>query len=311
MHEPEKKTQVASHAQVQAPVAPTAPVPTKSAIPKKKSSARKWILISGVAVVLALAVGGYFLVGKKQNEPVQISQQPITPIQRPAPTVETIVTIVDEPVIEEPVVEPEPFPIIAVPGVDTDSDGLTDVEETTVYSTNPRLPDTDSDGFLDGNEVFHRYNPGGTAPGTLLESGLVKEQVGEMNGARYAFYHPSNWVVELDGTEFVLDTGTGEGLRVSIITKSAQQSLREFVATASTSENVRQGTTKNGLLFFQSDDQLTTYIDLNPTVGAVLVVKYETGTNARVDYLQTLQMIINSVQALGAIQEPQIGEPGV
>lgn len=37
--------------------------------------------------------------------------------------------------------------------VDTDKDGLTDDEETTVYHTNPLDPDTDGDGFDDGVEV--------------------------------------------------------------------------------------------------------------------------------------------------------------
>ena len=28
-----------------------------------------------------------------------------------------------------------------------------------IYDTNPSLPDTDGDGFLDGDEVKHGYNP--------------------------------------------------------------------------------------------------------------------------------------------------------
>ncbi|MBU2509676.1 fibronectin type III domain-containing protein, partial [Patescibacteria group bacterium] len=58
-------------------------------------------------------------------------------------------------------------------GLDTDSDGLSDLEEV-LYGTNSKSPDTDADGFLDGNEVFHLYNPAGTAPVKLLDSALVK-----------------------------------------------------------------------------------------------------------------------------------------
>ena len=60
-----------------------------------------------------------------------------------------------------------------VPGKDTDSDGLTDVEEL-LYGTNFRDPDSDEDTFLDGNEVFHRYHPLGVAPSTLIDTGAVK-----------------------------------------------------------------------------------------------------------------------------------------
>jgi len=42
---------------------------------------------------------------------------------------------------------------------DTDKDSLTDFDELYVYSTSPYLPDTDSDGILDGDEVKRNQNP--------------------------------------------------------------------------------------------------------------------------------------------------------
>ena len=50
---------------------------------------------------------------------------------------------------------------------DTDSDGLFDREEVKVYKTNPLVPDTDGDGYSDGDEVRDGYNPVG--PGKLYE----------------------------------------------------------------------------------------------------------------------------------------------
>lgn len=47
---------------------------------------------------------------------------------------------------------------------DDDQDGLTNQEEL-LYNTNPLNPDTDGDGYLDGDEVKHGYNPNG--PGAL------------------------------------------------------------------------------------------------------------------------------------------------
>ncbi len=54
---------------------------------------------------------------------------------------------------------PEPAPIISVK--DTDADGLTDVEEV-VLRTDTLNPDTDGDGFKDGDEMRSGYDP--TAP---------------------------------------------------------------------------------------------------------------------------------------------------
>ncbi|MBI5037622.1 MAG: calcium-binding protein [Candidatus Kerfeldbacteria bacterium] len=45
--------------------------------------------------------------------------------------------------------------------LDTDNDGLTDVQEG-VWGTDILNPDTDGDGFLDGTEVQNGYNPNGT-----------------------------------------------------------------------------------------------------------------------------------------------------
>lgn len=44
---------------------------------------------------------------------------------------------------------------------DTDSDGLTDWQEISIYQTDPLKNDTDSDTFLDGYEVRRGFNPKG------------------------------------------------------------------------------------------------------------------------------------------------------
>lgn len=51
--------------------------------------------------------------------------------------------------------------------VDTDGDGLSDWEEVTVFGTNPLDPDTDADTYPDGSEVQKGYNPKGS--GKLLD----------------------------------------------------------------------------------------------------------------------------------------------
>ncbi len=43
--------------------------------------------------------------------------------------------------------------------LDSDHDGLTDIEETTLYATDPNNADTDGDSFLDGREVDSGYSP--------------------------------------------------------------------------------------------------------------------------------------------------------
>lgn len=67
-------------------------------------------------------------------------------------------------------------------GQDTDLDGLTDLDETNFYFTNPLDDDTDDDGILDGNEVYFyhtdplNYDSDGDGLPDGLEIGLVSPQ---------------------------------------------------------------------------------------------------------------------------------------
>lgn len=50
-------------------------------------------------------------------------------------------------------------PVFAISDVDTDADGLMDIEEQTIYFTDEFNADTDGDGYLDGVEIQHGYSP--------------------------------------------------------------------------------------------------------------------------------------------------------
>ena len=44
-------------------------------------------------------------------------------------------------------------------GIDSDGDGLTDIQESVSYGTNPILPDSNGDGVTDGHAVFMGFSP--------------------------------------------------------------------------------------------------------------------------------------------------------
>ncbi len=300
LHQPEMKTPPKPAAQTQPPAAPVASVLTKPSVPAKKRSARKIIIFSGVIVLALLSVGGYVLV--QQNK--KATQTPVvTPAPTPRPAPEVQPEPVKEPVVKEPETEePEVFPVEIVPGIDSDSDGLSDIEETLVYKTDPRLPDTDSDGFLDGNEVFHRYNPGGTAPGTLLGSGSVKIYKGTAIETLYEFYYPSGWSYQEVQNEVILEAQTGEGFHVSVFSNPEGLTFKDWIKENFPTSTFVSGVTKNGLSMMQGEDQRTVYLDLN---SVILSFVYDPGIKTRVDYLQTFQMMLNSVQVVGATESEQ------
>ena len=61
-----------------------------------------------------------------------------------------------EPPPEAPPQDATPPPVA---GQDSDSDGIADEEEVLVTGTDPKNPDSDGDGLLDGAEVSNRMNP--------------------------------------------------------------------------------------------------------------------------------------------------------
>ena len=164
------------------------------------------------------------------------------------------------------------------------------MEETIVYNTDPHLPDTDGDGFLDGNEVFHGYNPNGTAPATLLAANLV--QPFAVDG--FQILYPTKWTeIPSNANGYVLSTTTGEKFMVSLSTKAATMSLSDwYTAQSPQGESLTLSKTIRSFPFMMTKNQLTAYVDLGTEV---LTVVYDTGAKSTVDYVQTFQMMINSV----------------
>ena len=69
-------------------------------------------------------------------------------------------------------VDPQQTAIDALKTQDTDSDGLSDYDETYVYKTSPYLPDSDGDGIPDGQEVKQGTDPNCPEGKTCFGSGL-------------------------------------------------------------------------------------------------------------------------------------------
>lgn len=300
MVEPQKGT-VTPVVPVQPPVPPKPVAPLPPAIKKlaqPPSHTKKGLIIAGVIVVIASLIGGYLLMrsSQKNKEAALAAQQAAklaaeqqatqTNSQTPTETTQTPAGTPDT----TGGIPANPFPAAATPGVDTDSDGLTDTEETIVYGTNPALPDTDGDGFLDGNEVFHGYNPNGTAPGTLVLAGLAQSLAA--NG--FSILYPAKWSVlagEADG--YVISSTTSESIKISAVTKAATLSLSDWYQQIVKDGVLNLAKTKKGSPLLVASNQLTAYVDLGTSVVTLV---YDTSAKPTIDYLNTFQMMINSLE---------------
>ncbi len=283
MTEP-KKEEIKSKP-AQKPPAPKIILPTAS----KRHT--KSLVIFGVVFVVILGIGGFFLI-QWTNKP---AQAPV--VLTPPPTALPSASATETPPAsgtQTTGAAVSPFDGTFQSGADTDSDGLTDKEEVEIYRSDSRLPDTDSDGFLDGNEVFNGYDPTAAPPQTLLQGGLAKEFFGTTPFS-FVVWHPASWslVVERAVSEdqtFV--STTGEQFRLSVKQKDAAQSLSDWYAAQEISGTPRVSVTKKGKTFLMSENQLFAFVDVGQGVATFA---YEPGTKGTLEYLMTLQMMVNSL----------------
>jgi hypothetical protein len=123
-----------------------------------------------------------------------------------------------------------PNPPVAT--VDTDSDGLTDLEEQT-YQTDKQIMDSDKDGYSDGDEIKNLYNP--LASGQkLIDSGLVIRYANDLYA--YEIFSPKAWLIKaIDDSrqkiEFIPDTSTSELVRIEVAENVGKKSLVDWQKT--------------------------------------------------------------------------------
>ena len=206
-------------------------------------------------------------------------------------------------------VPPAPLqaPTLPPDGLDSDSDGLTDVEEA-MYTSNPHLPDTDGDGYLDGNEVFNLYSPTVKAPSTLLGQAnmqVVSSTIG------WQTILPKVWIIETTSTssDVRAHTLTGESFVFRIEANANKQEIHGWLLTQKgirADQITELQSNKFKVPFYLGPDRMTAYI---PWEDRVLVVTYQLGTQTFVNYRTTFGLILNALRLTGSPKVPDLSTP--
>ena len=204
------------------------------------------------------------------------------------------VTVNVPPVAPAPVVQSLP-----PGGLDSDSDGLSDAEEL-LFGTDARVPDSDKDGFLDGNEVFHLYNPAATAPVRLVDSGLVNQLT---SPSGWSIYIPKSFTSSIDAVDnsrAIIRSGQGETYRIEIVDNPQKLPILDwYLATnpGTASTGPRLITTKGGLEGLLGADRLDAFFAWD---GKIFKIVYDNGTKAFINFRTTFEMMLNSLELSGA-----------
>lgn len=277
--------------QVVAPAAPASSMRPQTASPKVKRVRMRSRILMALGILLLLGAAVLYVFWTLPKPPAQNAiREPvatITPAPEPEPTPEPS----PEPEVQP---APEPVPVKPTAGLDSDSDGLTDEEETGVFGTEATVPDTDGDSFIDGNEVFHLYDPRVPEPARLADGPSVRPYKSEPFG--YTLLMPSAFVFEerADGT-LLMKAKNGETIEIAVLKNDLNIAAQEWFGAQypdRINEVLRPYTMKTGTQAFQSEDRMTTYV---PGEGVMLVVSYRLGEARTIEYRQTYAMILNSL----------------
>ncbi|MBI5023051.1 MAG: hypothetical protein HZC05_02700 [Candidatus Magasanikbacteria bacterium] len=191
--------------------------------------------------------------------------------------------------------------------IDTDNDGLTDEEEK-IYGTDPALPDTDSDGFLDTLEIQNLYNPIGFKPVRLFDSGKIK--IYENPVFSYSIFYPGDWVAQsLDpnNKDVMFTAATGEFVEVLVEDNPLKMTAEAWYLGQSPGVDPSQleyFITKDKLAGVKSPDGLVAYISFEDKIFAI---NYNIGLKTEVNFLNTFEMMINSFRPQGGFADLPFG----
>lgn len=190
----------------------------------------------------------------------------------------------------------EPDHSTVVDSKDKDKDGLTDEEEV-LYGTTSTLPDTDTDGYVDGTEVEHGFSPL-AAQDSLLASGLVLKYKQKQFG--WAVEYPADWLADAANETnmevfFTSDTVEGEFIQVVFTENAKKQTAAEWYAAlyADVDEDDLQTVTVDGLDGIVSDDGFSYYLT-TPDRAYVIALVYNFGTKTEVHFRSTFVMMVDS-----------------
>jgi hypothetical protein len=176
---------------------------------------------------------------------------------------------------------------------DSDGDGLTDVEEE-LYQTDKNKPDTDIDGYVDGQELKAGYSP--KAINAKLEgSDLVKNYTSA--DYRYKILYPALWqakAVDDTGSQMIFQSASSKELVEVIVIEDPlplAKWYKQYVNTSLATEPAVGNL--NGWQVIISDDGLTFYLSQRG-LNKIYIINYNIGGLTEINFQTTFSMMINS-----------------
>lgn len=177
-------------------------------------------------------------------------------------------------------------------GLDSDNDGLTDVEEI-LLSASASAPDTDGDGYLDGVELINLYNPAGA--GKLTANSNVS--LYENKTFAYDLLYPSSWQTSVNGGDDSLMFKSSDNQFAQIIAQPNVNRqtidawyMEQLDVLTINQESRISGSNWQGL---KSSDGLNIYL-MDKKQNYIFSLTYNPAGASKLEYFNIFQMMIKS-----------------
>jgi len=183
------------------------------------------------------------------------------------------------------------------PGLDSDGDGLTDMEED-MYRTDKLVLDSDGDGYQDGDEVVNLYNPLVAGSARIYDSNLVKEYVDSQ--LEYRIFYPSSWEQKSNKDSVIFQSDSGEFFQILFYEhkinyreiETTKQWYKQFIdSDLSGFEDIKIA----GLDGLLANDGMSAYVLFG---GRVYQMVYNIGLEYEVNFKSSFNMMVKSFTLL-------------
>lgn len=201
---------------------------------------------------------------------------------------------------------------------DSDADLLTDVEEE-LFGTDPNLPDTDFDGWPDGWEIVHLYDPVQGAAERLIENARMTAFQNEQYG--YTALYQNAWVAQAvdasDPKDVVLTSATGEFIQITAepygdhAFGTLEESYLRDKYPGGSLYTLHPITNKFGVKGFETADGLTAFFE---GANTLYTIRYMPGLRTEVNFKRTMAMLVAGFlvnEGVPPAIKPSIYNPGV
>lgn len=187
--------------------------------------------------------------------------------------------------------------------LDTDKDKLTDAEEK-IYLTEILKPDSDSDGYLDGDEVVAGYDPNNAGGAKLESAAYMTKLVNQREG--YEVLYPKQWLTDIDeeDSKVLFSAAYGEFIEILVDKNRERLAPKEWYAKQSPSINVSklELVSVGDINGIKSPDGLNVYLFVEDNV---FVFYYNIGQLKELSFKTTFDMMVNSFVKTPSVPAPE------